>query len=126
MHVAAWYRGTPGRKFAKFGEQVSIARPLIMPYLVILRQKKCPRYLLSRICAPKKSTKVHQKSLPATHQCPSSCQTPLRSAKRCTSKALEFFLQPSLFWRPRGPPGPKFTNLGGDVQIGHRYGAAKF
>jgi len=25
------------------------------------------------------------------------------------------FLRPSLLWRPRGIPWPKFTNLGGDV-----------
>jgi len=23
---------------------------------------------------------------------------------------------PSVFWRPKGPPGPKFTNLGPDTQ----------
>jgi len=36
------------------------------------------------------------------------------------------FLHPSVFWRPRGTPGPKFTNLSGDVEQGPLYQAAEF
>jgi len=28
MHVAAWYHGTPGPKFMKFGEYISIGQTL--------------------------------------------------------------------------------------------------
>jgi len=75
-------------------------------------------YVLSKICAPEKWTKVHQnRRRLATHKCPPPCQISLHSIKRCTRKALQnFFLHPSLFWCRRKLPGPKFTNLGPDVQ----------
>ena len=42
-------------------------------------------------------------------------------------KSVTSFFTPSVYiWRPRGPPVPKFTNLGDDVvQQGPRYQAAK-
>jgi len=45
--------------------------------------------------------------------------------QRCTKKALRF-LNASVFWRPRGSTGSKFTSVGDDVHRGPRYQGAKF
>ena len=66
-------------------------------------EKMCARYLKSKICAPRKVTKVHQNALrSAMHQCPSLCQISSRSATRCTRKALQKILHPSVFGHLRG------------------------
>jgi len=41
-------------------------------------------------------------------------------------KSVTKYLHRSVFWRIRGPPGPKLTNLGTDVRQDPDYQSAKF
>jgi len=88
---------------------------------------KMPIHAPKLVSSPKKWTEVHQnRKWSATHQYPLPRQISSLSAKRCTRKGLEIFLHPSCFGSPGGPPGPKFTSLGGDVQQGPLYKLPNF
>ena len=72
-----------------------LARPLMVPNFVALRQEVCEISNVKNFCSPEKWTKVHQNRLrPATHKCPSLCQISSSSAKQCTRKVLQNFLTP--------------------------------
>jgi len=104
-------------------------RPLTLPNFVMLRQEMCriSSYPPRKVVLLEKGTKVDQNPLGAAHQCPLSCRISSRSVKLCTRKALQIiFLHPSIFCRPRGTPGPKFTDLGPDIQQVPLYQSAKF
>jgi len=62
MHVAAWYYRTLGPKFTKFGEYVSIGRPLTRPNFIVLRQKVCEIPLVEKFSSPEKYDKAHPRS----------------------------------------------------------------
>jgi len=54
------------------------------------------------------------------------CQISSRLAEQCKRKVLQFFYTLQYYGVPGGLPGPKFTNLGTDVQQGPDYHYAKF
>jgi len=117
--------GPPDQSSRNSGNKCPLARRVTVPNFVTLCQEQFYISAVENLCC-RKWTKVHQNHLrPATHQCPSSCQISSRSAKWCARKTLQI-LHPSLFWRPRGIPWAKFTNLGDDVQQCPLYLSAKF
>jgi len=58
MHVAAWYRGTPGSKFTKFGEQVFISQTH-----KATKFRRDPTRSVSKIYVPEKVDQSSSKSL---------------------------------------------------------------
>ena len=106
MHVASWYRGTPGpkfTKFAKFEEQVSVGQtPIMLLNFVTRRQEVCEIYVVQNLSSRKWLRRLATPFGSATHQCPSLYQISPRSVKQCTTNALYYFLHLSVFWRLRG------------------------
>jgi len=112
MHVAERYRGTARPRFTKSGESFNWSNPNTAKFRCDL-DKKCARYLLSKLYAPGKLDKSSSNPLiSATHQWFSACKISLPSVKRCTRKALQNFLTPFSILAPQGDPAPKFTNIG--------------
>jgi len=89
-----------------------LARSLMLPNFVVLRQEMCKISAVKNLCSRKsgpKFTKIGDSLLYT--QCPSPCQISSCSAKRCTRKALPFFTSFTIL-APQGTPWSKFNNLG--------------
>jgi len=73
---------------------------------------------VENLCFPQKWTKVHQNPLKsATYQL-LHCAKFHRARPNDVRKKRYNFLHPSIFWRPREPPGPQFTYLSRPIDIG--------
>jgi len=120
MHVAAWYRGTPGpENFTKFHSmnKYPLARPLV-PNFVTLRQEvwdmRCRKFVLLEkwTKSSSKYLKIYDAPMPLVvpnfHR---ALPNDIRDKKRYK------FLCPSVFYRP---------SLGNDVQQDPDYQCAKF
>ena len=119
MRVAAWYSGTPDQSSPKSENKCRLARPITLPNFVALRQK-CARYPLWEIFSPGKLNQRSPKSLKICYA-PMPLSVPNFIALDQTmyeKSATKNVLHPSVFWRARGLPGPKFTSPGIDIQQG--------
>jgi len=111
-------------------------RPLMLPNFVTLWQK-CVRYLPWKIFAPWKSRPKLQNSGNKS-ELARLLTTTFLSYSIIVSNFITLgqtmyqesvtnsFLHPSVFWHSEGPTGPKFTNLGPDVQQRPLYQSDKF
>jgi len=82
----------------------------MLPNFVVLRQELCEISAVENLCYRKRRPKFTKKQ-----EMTSYVQISLRSVKRCTRKALQFFYIIQYFGASGGPPVPKFTNLGDAV-----------
>ena len=57
MHVAAWYRETPGSKSSNLGDNCQFARPVTLPNFVVLLQEACEIYTVKSLWSQKSGPK---------------------------------------------------------------------
>jgi len=107
MHVAAWYRGTPPHTKVHEIRGISVNGPDPKPFQFSpCSDKRCARYLLSKIHAPGKVGQSSQKSLKICYASMPSIVPNFITLDQTN------FLHLQYFGVPGGPSRPKFTNLG--------------
>jgi len=104
-----------------------MARPLTLPNFVALRQQVCEVSAVENLsCWKSGSNFIKMGDDLLGTNAPHRAKCYRAAAKRCTRKALQIFYTLRYFGAPGGPPGPKFSNLGSDIQQRPLYQFAKF
>ena len=105
--------GPPDQSSRNSGNKCQLARPQTLPIFVVLWEKVCEISAVENLCSPKVDQSL-PKSL-KTCYAPMPVITSNFIATVYEKSVTNLFYTLYYFCAAGGPPGPKFTSLGGDV-----------
>ena len=108
MHIAAWYRGTPGPKFTNSGNKCPLAKPITIPNFLAQQQEVYEISAVENLCFRKSGpmfTQIRNDLLRT--KCPLSWEISSRRPNDVQEKQYRTFYTVQYFGATKGPPGPK-------------------